>query len=165
LERGDPTLIDKAFIKERFGEHAEYAELLAKAYLEDQVGAVNKQLQSAYDSVGGKGNWDSLSQVFSAKAPDYARAAARALAESGDIAGASKLVLETCKSLGVIPDLGNQIKGGTTSSDALDAAGLKSEMQKLREEAGFRSLQSRQFKDRYESLIARRAAGKRAGLN
>ena len=58
LEYQDPNLIDTAFIKERFGEHAAYAELLAKAYLEDQVGQATKAVQEAYDIVGGKENWE-----------------------------------------------------------------------------------------------------------
>ena len=75
VEYNDPNLIDSAFIKERFGEHAQYAELLAKAYLDDQIGQAQRAVTAAYDLVGGKENWETASQLFNAKAPEHVRAA------------------------------------------------------------------------------------------
>lgn len=164
VERGDETLIDIAFIKERFGKHAAYAEMLAKAYLQDQVGQAQQAVQSAYAMVGGKANWDAMTQVFNAKAPEHLRAAARALADSGNIEGAAKLVVETAQGMGLVPKLSPKLQGGGAINDALDAPGFAAEYAKLRQEAGNNSLQSKQFKARYDALVARRLAGKMKGL-
>lgn len=164
VERGDETLIDTAFIKERFGEHAAYAEMLAKAYLSDQVGQAQRAVQSAHDMVGGKANWDAMTQVFNAKAPEHLRAAARALADSGNIEGAAKLVVETAQGMGLVPKLSPKLQGGGAINDALDAKGFKDAYAALRKEAGNQSLESSKFKPRLDALMARRSAGKAKGL-
>ena len=164
VEYNDPNLIDSAFIKERFGEHAAYAELLAKAYLDDQVGQAQRAVTAAYDLVGGKQNWDTASQLFNAKASEHVRAAARALANSGDVAGAAKLVVETVQGLGLISKEAGIIKGGSALDGALSAAEFSKEYQALRKEAGNRSLESPKFSQRYQSLLSRRSAGKAKGI-
>lgn len=164
VEYKDSNLIDTAFIKERFGEHAAYAELLAKAYLEDQVGQAQKAVNAAYEAAGSKEKWDAAAQVFNAKAPEHLRKAARALADSGDIQGASKLVLETCQSMGMIAQVNPKLQGGAGTAGALTAKAFSEEYAKLRKEVGNRSLESSAFNGRYQELLARRAAGKRAGL-
>lgn len=164
VEYGDANLIDTAFIKERFGEHAAYAEMLAKAYLDDQVGQAQKAVNSAYEMAGGKEQWDAATQVFNAKAPEHLRKAARALADSGDIAGAAKFVIETCQSLGVIAQVNPKLQGQSGSPAALTAQAFSEEYSKLRKEVGNRSMESQAFNGRYQELLARRAAGKRAGI-
>lgn len=164
VEYNDPNLIDSAFIKERFGEHAQYAELLAKAYLDDQIGQAQRAVTAAYDLVGGKQNWETASQLFNAKAPEHVRAAARALANSGDVTGAAKLVVETVQGLGLISKEAGILKGGTALDGALSAADFKEAYAALRKEVGNRSMESPQFKPRYEALLARRAAGRAKGL-
>lgn len=164
VEYNDPNLIDSAFIKERFGEHAQYAELLAKAYLDDQIGQAQRAVTAAYDLVGGKENWETASQLFNAKAPEHVRAAARALANSGDVTGAAKLVVETVQGLGLIAKEAGILKGGTALDGALSAADFKEAYAALRKEVGNRSMESPQFKPRYEALLARRAAGRAKGL-
>lgn len=163
-EYGDENLIDTAYIKERFGEHADYAEMLAKAYLQDQVGQAQRAVQTAYDMVGGKDNWNSMTTVFNAKAPEHLRQAARALADSGNIEGAAKLIVESAQSMGIVPKVSPKLQGGGAINDALDAAGFAKEYAKLRQEAGNNSLQSKQFKARYDALVSRRSAGKLRGF-
>lgn len=164
VEYNDPNLIDSAFIKERFGEHAQYAELLAKAYLDDQIGQAQRAVTAAYDLVGGKQNWETASQLFNAKASEHVRAAARALANSGDVAGAAKLVVETVQGLGLISKEAGILKGGSALDGALSAADFSKEYQALRKEAGNRSLESPKFAARYQNLLSRRAAGKAKGI-
>lgn len=163
LEYRDPNLIDTAFIKERFGEHAAYAELLAKAYLEDQVGQATKAVQEAYDLVGGKENWEVAAQLFNSKAPEPLRKAARVLADSGELKQAAELVVGYCRDMGLIKT-SNPLVRGVPGNNALSAADFKAEYIKLRQEAGNRSLESQQFSQRYHDLLARREAGKRVGL-
>ena len=164
VEYNDPNLIDSAFIKERFGEHAQYAELLAKAYLDDQIGQAQRAVTAAYDLVGGKQNWETASQLFNAKAPEHVRAAARALANSGDVTGAAKLVVETVQGLGLIAKEAGILKGGAALDGALSAADFSKEYQALRKEAGNRSLESPKFAQRYQNLLSRRQAGKAKGI-
>jgi hypothetical protein len=164
VEYNDPNLIDSAFIKERFGEHAQYAELLAKAYLDDQIGQARRAVTAAYDLVGGKENWETASQLFNAKAPEHVRNAARALANSGDVAGAAKLVVETVQGLGLIAKEAGILKGGAALDGALSAADFSKEYQALRKEAGNRSLESPKFSQRYQNLLSRRQAGKAKGI-
>lgn len=164
VEYNDPNLIDSAFIKERFGEHAQYAELLAKAYLDDQIGQAQRAVTAAYDLVGGKQNWETASQLFNAKASEHVRAAARALANSGDVAGAAKLVVETVQGLGLISKEAGILKGGAALDGALSAADFSKEYQALRKEAGNRSLESPKFAQRYQNLLSRRKAGKAKGI-
>lgn len=164
VEYNDPNLIDSAFIKERFGEHAQYAELLAKAYLDDQIGQAQRAVTAAYDLVGGKQNWETASQLFNAKASEHVRAAARALANSGDVAGAAKLVVETVQGLGLIAKEAGILKGGAALDGALSAADFSKEYQALRKEAGNRSLESPKFAQRYQNLLSRRQAGKAKGI-
>lgn len=164
VEYNDPNLIDSAFIKERFGEHAQYAELLAKAYLDDQIGQAQRAVTAAYDLVGGKENWETASQLFNAKAPEHVRAAARALANSGDVTGAAKLVVETVQGLGLIAKEAGILKGGAALDGALSAADFSKEYQALRKEAGNRSLESPKFAQRYQNLLSRRQAGKAKGI-
>jgi len=163
LEYQDPNLIDSAFIKERFGEHAAYAELLAKAYLDDQVGQATKAVQAAYDTVGGEENWKVAAQLFNSKAPEPLRAAARALANAGDLKQAAELVAGFCRDSGLISTK-NPIVRGSVVNTGLSAADFKAEYTKLRQEAGNRSLESKQFQARYNDLLQRREAGRRAGL-
>lgn len=163
LEYQDPNLIDTAFIKERFGEHAAYAELLAKAYLEDQVGQATKAVQEAYDLVGGKESWEVAAQLFNSKAPEPLRKAARVLADSGELKQAAELVAGYCRDMGLIKT-SNPLVRGVPGNNALSAADFKVEYAKLRQEAGNRSLESQQFSQRYHDLLARREAGKRVGL-
>lgn len=164
VEYNDPNLIDSAFIKERFGEHAQYAELLAKAYLDDQIGQAQRAVTAAYDLVGGKQNWETASQLFNAKASEHVRAAARALANSGDVAGAAKLVVETVQGLGLISKEAGIIKGGAALDGALSAADFSKEYQALRKEAGNQSLEGPKFAARYQNLLSRRTAGKAKGI-
>ena len=137
LEYQDPNLIDTAFIKERFGEHAAYAELLAKAYLEDQVGQATKAVQEAYNLVGGKENWEVAAQLFNSKAPEPLRKAARVLADSGELKQAAELVGGYCRDMGLIKTA-NPLVRGVPSNNALSAADFKAEYTKLRQEAGNR---------------------------
>ena len=114
--------------------------------------------------VGGKANWDAMTQVFNAKAPEHLRAAARALADSGNIEGAAKLVVETAQGMGLAPKLSPKLQGGGAINDALDAKGFAEAYSALRKEAGNQSLESSKFKPRLDALMARRQAGKLKGF-
>lgn len=164
VEYQDLNLIDSAFIKERFGEHAGYAEMLAKAYLEDQLGQADKAVQEAYSIVGGKEQWEVAAQLFNSKAPEAMRAAAKALADSGKLTQAVQLVASYCQDTGLVATQNPLVRASGAVNTALSAADFRTEYTKLRQEAGNRSLESPKFSSRYNDLMQRREAGRRMGI-
>lgn len=160
----NPDLIDSAFLKERFKEHAEYAENLCKAYYQERVNQADSVVKSVYESAGGEAQWNTARDVFKARAPQHHQAAARALIDSGKVKEGVALIMDYCRSEGLIVQQGSQVRGTSGfAGAALSSSEFSAEYQKLRKEAGNRSMESGPFKQRYEDLLARRAAGKAIG--
>lgn len=160
----NPELIDSAFLKERFKEHAEYAELLCKAYYEDRVGQAQSLVKSAYEAAGGEEQWGVARDVFKSKAPAHLQTAARTLIDAGNVKDGVALIMDYCRTQGLVVQQGNQIKGSAGLAGApLTSSEFSAEYRKLREEAGNRSLESGPLRQRYDDLLARREAGKRLG--
>lgn len=164
LQTGDESLIDLEYIKEKFKEHAPLAESLAKAYIQDSKREQESTVQAVYQQAGGKEQWDYANSVFQSQAPEYLKNIVNLAVQSGNILEASSVVIEFGKSSGAIPNVGNNLKGsGSPSLGALSASEFKEEYSKLRKEAGNRSLESPQFKEKYNSLLQRREAGRARG--
>lgn len=164
LQTGDESLIDLEYIKEKFKEHAPLAESLAKAYIQDSKREQESTVQAVYQQAGGKEQWDYTNSVFQSQAPEYLKNIVNLAVQSGNILEASSVVIEFGKSSGAIPNVGNNLKGsGSPSLGALSASEFKEEYSKLRKEAGNRSLESPQFKEKYNSLLQRREAGRARG--
>lgn len=164
-EHGDASLIDTAFIKERFPKHAEYVEQLAKAYMAETQTRITDTVNKVYEAVGGEAQWKVLQQTFSDNAPKHLQAAARALADSEDFLGVAALVKDFVEAGGFTPVTGDHLKGGgAVAQGALSARAFSEELSKLRKAAGNRSLESGALKVQYDSLIARRAQGRRQNI-
>lgn len=164
-ERGDASLVDVAYIKERFGEHAAYVEQLAKAYIERTQERVNGVVKQVFEKAGGQENWNLLNQTFQQHAPAGLKKAAEALANSEDFVGAAELIIEFSQSTGLVPVKGQHIAGGgAVANGALSADGFKAEMAKLRAAVGNRSFESGPAKAQYDALVRRRQAGRMQGL-
>lgn len=160
----NPELIDKSFLKERFGEHAEYAELLCQAYYKEAGDRTQAAVNQVFELAGGQDNWVHARDSFKAKAPAHQQAAAKALIDSGKVSEGVSLILDYCRSQGLVVTQGAQVKGQAgLAGAALSASEFSAEYAKLRKEAGNRSLQSGPFAARYESLLTRRQAGKSIG--
>lgn len=165
FERGDASLVDTAYIKERFGEHAGYVEQLAKAYIEHTTEQTQSTVKAVYELAGGEGAWGLHNETFQQHAPKHLQAAAKALAEAGDFTQAASLIVDFSKSTGLVPVAGQHIQGGgAVANGALTAAGFKDELAKLRSTVGNRSLESGAPKAQYDALVRRRQAGRQAGL-
>lgn len=164
-ERNDASLVDSAYIKERFGEHAGYVEQLAKAYIERTGERVQSVVKQVHEAAGGKENWDNFNATFQQHAPAHLKKAAEALADSEDFVGASQLIMEFAKSSGLVPVPGTHIAGGgAVANGALSGTGFREELAKLRAEVGNRSFESGPAKAKYDTLVRRRQAGRMQGL-
>lgn len=160
----NPELIDSAFLKERFGEHAEYAETLCKAFFKEAQTQTDSLVNSVYEAAGGPEQWAVVRDSFKAKAPEHQQAAAKALMDAGRVKEGVSLILDYCRGEGLVVVQGQQIKGQAgLAGAALSASEFSAEYAKLRKEAGNRSLESPQFAPRYQSLLQRRSAGKAIG--
>lgn len=164
LKFNNPELIDTPFLKERFKDHADMAEMLCKAYFKEAQSSADSLVQDVYKAAGGQEQWNVLKDSFKAKAPAHQQAAARALIDSGKVNEGVSLILDYCRSQGLVVTQGTQVKGQAgLAGAALSSSEFSAEYAKLRKEAGNRSLQSGPFAARYESLLARRQAGKSIG--
>lgn len=164
IKFNNPELIDSTFLKERFKEHADYAEMLCKAYYKEAKAGADNLVQDVYKAAGGQEQWNVLKDSFKAKAPAHQQAAARALIDAGKVQEGVSLIIDYCRSQGLAVVQGSQVKGQAgLAGAALSASEFSAEYAKLRKEAGNRSLQSGPFAQQYNSLLARRQAGKSIG--
>lgn len=165
LEYGREDLIDTAFIKEKFGAHADQALQLAKAAITEKAANIARQETEVHTLAGGKANWDAAVSVYHTNAPEYMKAAIAGLMDSGKVKEGTQMLLDFAKSQGLAPgapllDNPAVVPG---AAGALDAAGFRVELDKLYKEAGGRSLESGVYGDRYKSLMARRDTGRQLG--
>ena len=69
ITHGDVSLIDKAFLRERFGVHADQAIQLAEAAVTEGVKARDVNRNIAYDLAGGQAQWAAAAAAFKANEP------------------------------------------------------------------------------------------------
>lgn len=165
LEYGREDLIDVAFIREKFGANADQAIQLAKAAITEKSANLVRQETEVHTLAGGKANWDAAVSVYHTNAPDYMKAAITGLMDTGKVKEGTQMLLEFAKAQGLTP--GTVVLDNPAvvpnAAGALDAAGFRTELNKLHAEAGGRSLESGVYGDRYKSLMARREAGRQLG--
>lgn len=163
--RGDASLIDTAYIKERFGDKAGYVEQLANAYIQHTTEQTQATVNSVYELAGGEEGWNLHNQTFQQHAPAHLQSAAKSLADAGNFKEAATLIVEYSKGTGLVPVSGTHIRGGgAVANGALTAEGFRTEMNKLRESTGNRSLESGPAKAQYDALVRRRQAGRMQNL-
>lgn len=162
---GDESLIDAAFIRERFGDKADMATELAKAYLAGVTTRAQSAVQSVYALAGGEAAWGVARDAFNSIAPEHVKVAARALADSGRATDAAKLVLDYARQSGAVVTQGNLLQGGGSGlvGQALTAAEFSTEYKKLREQYKGRSLEQGPAKAAYDDLLRRREQGRKLG--
>ncbi|QAX92397.1 scaffolding protein [Providencia phage vB_PstP_PS3] len=160
IKTGDASLIDEAFIKEKFGEHAEFATSLAKAYIQDVQAQEQQLVQSVHNAAGGKEQWDYMNQVFQGSAPEYLKNIVQAAVQAGKLEDAAQVVIQYAQSAGVTPQNKGVVHGsGGTGLGALSQSEFQEAYAALRKEAGNQSLESPKFKPKLDALYARRQAG------
>lgn len=164
-ERGDASLIDTAYIKERFKEHAPYVEQLASEYIRHTQERVTSVVDAVYKSAGGKESWDTANQAFTQHAPAHLKNAVEALSNAENFTAAAELVLEFARSSGLIAVPGEHIQGGgAVANGALSQENFRKELSALRQSVGNRSFESGPAKAQYDALVRRRQAGMQRGL-
>lgn len=164
IKTGEASLIDEAFIKEKFGEHAEFATSLAKAYIQDSQEQEQRLVQGIYSAAGGKEQWDYMNQVFQGSAPEYLKNIVQAAVQAGTLEDAAQVVIQYAQSAGVTPQNKGVVHGsGGTGLGALSQSEFREAYAALRKEAGNQSLESPKFKEKLDALYARRQAGMSMG--
>lgn len=167
MEYDNPSLIDKAFIKERFGKHSEQALALAEAAVAENTRRIQSIHSEVHTLAGSKQNWDSAVSVFNSSATDTIKQAVKALMDQGNIKGGAELLLQTVQGSGLLPNVNPSLNGGSAAggvAGALSSAQFQQELSALRKEAGNRSFETGPLAQKYSQLIARRQAGKQVGI-
>lgn len=161
FQSGDPDDLDVAYIGEKFGENADFAIKLAKEYASRIKTETSRLVEEVHSLAGGEGAWNVAMTAFNTDAPDYLRAAAKALADKGDPKGAASIVLDYVGRTGKAVNKGKMIKGGSAN---LNAPLGKEEFAKAYEELKARypnqSFSSGQAGKEYQRLIERRQLAK-----
>lgn len=171
IDYQDANLIDRAFLREKFGANAPQAIALAEATIAEtirkQADNVAQAKATVHAAAGGEAQWNQAVSIFNSSASEPMRAAVKALMDQGNIAGGAELLISTVRNSGLVPNVGNQLNGGsavTAQAGAMSAAQFQTEMASLRKEAGNRSFESGPLAEKYNSLLSRRRAGKQLGM-
>ena len=158
IEYNDPSLIDDAFLAERFKDRAGEARQIAEAVLEQSGIERQRLVESVYAAAGDKAQWDASLAVYKQHAQPGLQKAIQMMFDSGDNASikeAAALVVDFAKNSGVIPSVGGRVVAGSGPAEAagLSAADLQSAMKQL-------NPSSRTYTQDYNKLIELRRLGK-----
>lgn len=161
LDYGDPRLIDKVFLQERFKDRADDAIALAEAVIEQHGIEKQRTVSAVYDLAGSKENWDAALAVYKQHAPAGLQKALGMMFSSGEAASvkeAAALVLEYAKGSGVMTQGGQRqvAGGGPAASEGLSASEFQAAMSKL-------NPNSRTYHADYSRLMDMRRMGKSLG--
>lgn len=155
---GDPALIDKEFIKERFKERAADAIAIAEAVIEQAGIEKQRQIDAVYALAGDEDKWKQALSVYKQHAPAGLQKALAMMFDSGDAASikeAAQMVVDFAKGSGVIPMAPGRFTAGSGPADSagLSAAEFQAAMSKLNQS-------SRTYNADYNKLIEMRRIGK-----
>lgn len=167
IEYDNPSLIDKAFIKERFGKHADQALALAEAAVAENVQYTQRIKTEVHTLAGSEQQWNNAVSVFNSSATETIKQAVKALMDQGNIKGGAELLLQTVQGSGLLPNVNPSLNGGSAAggvAGALTSAQFQQELSALRKEAGNRSFETGPLAQKYNQLITRRQAGKQLGI-
>lgn len=163
LEHGDPSLIDREYLKEAHPQgHAKLAKLAEQlvATVEHRATELQKQV---YAMVGGEQNWSNAVQVFNSKAPDAVRKAVATMLDSRNpeqiLAGAS-MVQQYGQQAGYLAQVTTSPLGGAPVAPAqtgITYAQFKEALGKIDTRTG-------DYAGQWAALLAQRAQGKAQGL-
>lgn len=164
IDRGDATLVDEAYLRDKGGANAEKLIAIAKGLINHINTAVTTVVTDVHRMAGGEQQFNNAVAVFNDKAPKYLR---EFVAQSFDshnpdrIRSATESILEFVKGQGVIPvaPQGHVRAGGGTPDTAI---GLSRDAY-IAERAKL-NRNDRDFADKERELTARRQIGKNQGL-
>lgn len=161
VERGDASLIDSAYLREKLGDGADAVINSAKQTLEYVQGKAQRGLQEVYQKFGGEDAAKSAAAYFNANADAPARAAMKQLLDSGNtesIEYAIKHITEYARNAGHAivhnqPTLGQP----TSGAKGISAAEYHKAIQELPRNTDENSPE-------YQALVERRRLGKQLGM-
>lgn len=161
LEYGDTSMIDEAFLKERFKDRWEEAKQIAEAVVEQTGVERQKLVDAVYATAGNKESWDASLAVYKQHAQPGLQKAIQMMFDSGDavsVKEAAALVVDFAKNSGVLPAVSGRVTAGAGTADAsgLSAADFQAAIGKLNQS-------SRSYTQDYKQLIEMRRIGKSLG--
>lgn len=166
LQHGDPSLLDGTLIEQKYPQYKEPLKQLTIAHIQQAQQHQKAVTDTAYGVAGSKENWDMAVQVFKKTAPQYLYETVKAMINSGKVKEGAEMIMQTVAQNGFNPKPTATLQGGGVGGvQGLSYDQFKQEMAKLSQEAGNRSLEGNgEYARRYQDLLARRHAGRLAGL-
>lgn len=163
LDRGDPSLIDKAYLTEKAGDKAAKLISVAEGLVKHVTDTVSKLTTDIYKAAGGETQWNAAVEVFNTKAPKYLK---EFVAQGVDSANPSRIstavesLLDFVKQSGAMPvDPQGHVRAGGGAPNAALALS-KTEYQAERMKLDRRA---RDFPEKERELTARRELGRKMG--
>lgn len=164
IDRGDPSLIDRAYLREAGGDKAERLIKMAEGMVDHVNDKIEGVVTGIYTAAGGEAKWEAATAAFNTTAPAYLKAYVKDALNSADptkIKSGSQAVLDFVKSQGSLPtDPTGHVRAGGGTPDAslgLSKAGYQEARLKLNKF-------DRGYNDAARELDARRQIGKKLGL-
>lgn len=163
LSRGDPALVDAAYLREKAGPQAEQLLTIAQGIVQ-AVNAKSEQVtQDVYKLAGGQAQWDASVAALNASAPKELRIVIAQLLNSPNreqVDAGAKLVIEFGKGSGMLPHTSPSVNGGVAvapgAAQALSKEEFQTELRKL-------NPNNRGYEQARNDLFARRQVGKQIG--
>lgn len=162
IDRGDPSLVDVAYLREAGGANAEQLITIAKEVVSAIEAKATEVTAKVHTLAGGEGAWNTSAASFNAAAPEELRLVVKQMLDSKQtklIEAGAKIVVEFGKASGLVPKHAQSVQGGAAampSAMALDKFQFQDELRKL-------NPQDRQFETKRGELFARRQLGKKLG--
>lgn len=163
IERGDPGLIDQAYLREKGGDNAEQLITIAKGIvqaIEAQSVAVTAEVHSL---AGGEAGWQTAVAAFNKSASPEMRSVVALMLDSekkSQITAGAKLVVEFAKQSGFVPTVNPLVQNGGAAASSAQA------LSKEAFQTALRSLNpnTREYQNQRAELFARRQQGKNLGM-
>lgn len=167
IKHNDLSLINPAALGTDLTEaQAAQIKQLATAAVQKHQSAVESAKSTIYSVAGGETEWKTAVQAFNSNAPADVMEYAKYLSDTGKIKQAAEYVLKYNTQQGLVNSQKQPpIQGGTgTVTNGMSKAEYTTELAKLEQEAGNRSLGSPAYAARLNDLNSRRALGRQQGL-
>lgn len=164
IDRGDPSLIDAAYLQEKGGAQAAKLIEIAKGLVTHVTAAAERVVTDIYAAAGGEAQWGVAAAAFNAQAPQYLKEFVGASLDSANpakIKSAVDSVLDFVSKTGALPvaPQGHVRAGGGTPDASLGLSKAQYQAERLKLNS-----RDRDYADKERELTARRQLGKKAGL-
>lgn len=162
IDRGDPGLVDVAYLKEAGGAQSEQLITIARGIVNAIEAKANEVTSGIHSLAGGEPQWNASAAAFNTAAPNELKLVAKQMLDSNNpelINAAAKIIVEFGKSSGTVPRTAPSVSSGAASlpaAMALDKIDFQTELRKL-------DKNDRKYQEKHDELFARRQLGKRMG--